>query len=169
MKKHTRRKGQHVSRDTWLALKTDYMGGKGSLRALAAQYGVSATTVMHRSAREGWAAMRTASGSKVDAAVTATLQQRAERFVHKVADQTDKLVDRVSEHEAALQPDNPTALRTLSAAFKDIVAVGRDTYGLSRDDNTPHVLVNLEFLQQPPPMPIVTARQIPTQTIETTQ
>lgn len=75
------------------------------------------------------------------------MQQRAEDFVHRSAEQTDRFLTRVSESEATLQPEDTAALRQVVGAFKDVVAVGRDTVNLGSRDGQNHCLVNLSFLQ----------------------
>jgi hypothetical protein len=131
----------------WNMIKADYVAGHGSMRALADRYGVSESTLMKRAGREHWAASRAFTSSTVDATVVATMQQRAEDFVHRSAEQTDRFLTRVSESEKTLKSEDTVALRQVVGAFKDIVSVGRETYGLESRDDGRHCLVNLSFLQ----------------------
>jgi hypothetical protein len=89
---------------------------------------------MKRARREKWTANRTLASHSADAAVVTTMQQRAEDFVNRSAEQTDRFLTRVSESEAILQPEDTVALRQVVGAFKDVVAVGRDTFGLGNRD-----------------------------------
>jgi hypothetical protein len=122
------------------------------MRALAARYGVSDSTLMKRAGREHWAANRALASTTTDATVVATLQQRAEAFVNRTAELTDNFVTRVSESEAALETEDRHGLRLLTSAFKDVVSVGRDTYQLGREDGQARCLVNLSFLQSYEPV-----------------
>jgi hypothetical protein len=147
---------------TWAMIKASYLVGEGSLRALAARYGVSESTTMKRAGREHWAAHRALASTQTDATVVATLQERAQNFVNRSAEQTDRFLTRVSESEAILTPEDRVGLRTLTGAFKDVVQIGRETYGLGNSDDERHCLVNLSFLQsyQPDiPKPVVDADQ----------
>jgi hypothetical protein len=85
----------------------------------------------------------------VDSEVVATMQQRAENFVNRSAEQTDRLLTRVSQSEAILVPEDRVGLRQVVWAFKDIVHVGRETFQLgNRDDGQSRCIVNLGFLQE---------------------
>ena len=84
--------------------------------------------------------------------VVATLQERAQNFVNRSAEQTDRFLTRVSESEAILEPEDRVGLRQLTGAFKDVVQIGRETYGLGSSDDGRHCLVNLAFLQNYKPV-----------------
>ena len=135
-----------MTQETWSSIKTDYVIGKGSLRALAARYALSPSTVMKRAGREHWTANRALAVSTTDATMVATMAQRAEAFVNRSAEQTDRFLTRVSESEAALETEDRQGLRLLASTLKDVVAVGRDTYNLGSRDEGGHCLVNLGFL-----------------------
>jgi len=132
---------------TWAMIKASYLVGEGSLRALAARYGVSESTLMKRARREKWTAHRTLASTATDAVVVATMQQRAEDFVHRSALQTDRFLTRVAQSEETLKPEDTVALRQVVGAFKDVIQVGRETYGLESRDEGRNCLVNLSFLQ----------------------
>jgi hypothetical protein len=60
---------------------------------------------------------------------------------------------RVSESEAILEREDRKGLRLLASTLKDVVAVGRDSYGLGgRDDGQNRCDVNLAFLQSYEPV-----------------
>lgn len=75
--------------------------------------------------------------------------------MHRSAEQTDTFMNRTSESEKVLEPEDRKGLRLSASTLKDVVAVGRDTYQLSsRDEGQMRCLVNLAFLQSfEPPVP----------------
>src|SRR5215203_1791425 len=152
------RRQQPATLELWTMVRAEYVAGRGSLRALAKQHGLSDSTVMKRAAREHWEARRRLSSSNLDAMVEATMQQRAEAFVRRIADETDALVSRLSESGEILQPEDRQGLRQLAATLKDISAVGRDTYQLGNsDDPKAACIVNLGFLQGYSHDPLISA------------
>jgi hypothetical protein len=110
---------------------------------------------MKRAARENWAAQARLHSGELEARVTATMQQRAEGFVKAVADQTDSLLVKVAESGDCLLPSDRQGLKQLTSALKDVSAVGRETYGLSRDDGGAKCIVNLGFLGDYVPEPVI--------------
>ena len=132
----------------WSLIKGDYLAGKGSLRSLARQHGISESTVMKRAAREKWEAARRLTGSKTDAMVEATLQQRAQDFVKRIADSTDSFVTKIDASERSLEPEDRHGLRQLAATLKDVASVGRQNYQLDDGDNRNQCIVNLAFLSE---------------------
>lgn len=73
-----------------------------------------------------------------------TLRERAQAFVYRSAEQTDKFPTRVSQSEAFLYPEDRVCLRQVVGALKDIVSVGRDTFQLgSPDDEQDRCIVDL--------------------------
>jgi hypothetical protein len=130
----------------WMMIRADYVAGKGSLRSLAQEYRLSASTVMKRSMREHWEAKRTLTSSNTEAMVEASLQQRAEAFVKRVADQTDTLITKIQESGDLVQPEDRSGLRQLAATLKDVNAVGRETYQLGNREDGARCIVNLGFL-----------------------
>jgi hypothetical protein len=97
--------------------------------------------------RERWTAQRSLACRATDATVVATMAQRAEDFVHRSAEHTEKFLTRIAESESMLNPEDRQGLRQLAGALKDVVAVGRDTFQLGdRDDGQNRCIVNLAFL-----------------------
>jgi hypothetical protein len=135
-----------ATRELWSQIKADYLIGKGSMRALAADYNVSASTLMKKAVRERWAAQRELASSTADAALVTTLAQKAARFVDRSVEQTDRFLTRISESEALIGPEDRQGLRQLAATFKDVVAVGRDSLQLGDQDQGNNFIVNLGFL-----------------------
>ena len=133
--------------ELWSAIKADYLIGRGSMRTLAARYGVSSSSLMKRARRERWAANRTLAAATVDTTVVATMQQRAADFVDRSAEATQTFMARIADSEASLQNEDRQGLRLLASTLKDVVAVGRDTFGLGNRDEGKHCIVNLGFLQ----------------------
>ena len=135
-----------ATHEMWMMIRADYVAGKGSLRSLAQEYRLSASTVMKRSMREHWEAKRTLTSSNTEAMVEASLQQRAEAFVKRVADQTDTLITKIQESGDLVQPEDRSGLRQLAATLKDVNAVGRETYQLGNREDGARCIVNLGFL-----------------------
>ena len=128
-------------------IRAAYIAGKGSLRALAAEHGLSASTVMKRAAREHWEARRRLTSSDTEALVEASLAQRAEAFVKRVADQTDTFLTKIEGSADLVKPEDRQGLRLLASTLKDVNSIGRDTYQLgSREDAKAQCIVNLGFL-----------------------
>lgn len=70
----------------WLKIKSEYLAGCGSMRELAQKYGVSESSIRHKSASEGW---------KTDRANTA--QALHKKTVQKIVQKTaEKESDRIS-------------------------------------------------------------------------
>ena len=132
---------------TWQQVKNDYTAGSGSMRALAACYGISPSTLTKRAVRQHWAAQRTLASSAVDTALVTTMQQKTEAFVNKSAEATETFMTRITDSEATLENEDRRGIRLLSSALKDVVAVGRDTFGLGNRDEGNRCIVNLGFLR----------------------
>lgn len=71
----------------WLTIKNDYINGGGSYRKLAEKYGVSASTLMQRAAKEKWNAEKQVHQSRTEAKT----KQKAE----------DKISDALSDEAAS--------------------------------------------------------------------
>lgn len=61
----------------WLKIKTEYINGHDSYRALAKKYGVSESTLGKKAVAEGWAAERETQRNKIE---TETQQKAAEKI-----------------------------------------------------------------------------------------
>lgn len=60
----------------WLAIRNDYINGGGSYRKLAEKYGVSASGLMQKAAKEKWKEEREANVSKTEAKTKQKTQEK---------------------------------------------------------------------------------------------
>lgn len=60
----------------WLAIRNDYINGGGSYRKLAEKYGVSASSLMQKAAKEKWNEEREANVSKTEAKTKQKTQEK---------------------------------------------------------------------------------------------
>lgn len=60
----------------WLAIRNDYINGGGSYRKLAEKYGVSASGLMQKAAKEKWKVEREANLSKTEARTKQKTQEK---------------------------------------------------------------------------------------------
>lgn len=80
----------------WVAIKTEYINTQISTRALADKYGLTASQVQRRSAREDWPGLREAQRSKTEAIC---MQKTAEAVADEQAIRIKKLL-RIGCHAA---------------------------------------------------------------------
>jgi hypothetical protein len=142
-----------ISSDVWQQVKTAYASGIG-LREIARNMSIPEGTVLARAKREGWThqiqsikalAKRDDTSTAVTPfeAVSASMQQRGERHIGRVAGLTERMLVTFEQLSEAEQ------LRFVDELEK-IDKIGRRTFGL---DETGHgggnVMVNLALLEIP--------------------
>jgi uncharacterized protein YjcR len=131
----------------WAEIRTAYASGIG-LREIARNMGISEGTVLARAKREGWSRQiqsAKALAKREDAplavtpvqAVAASMQQRGERHVERMAGLSEKVVT----HVEALEPD--VILEKIDKVEK-ADRVARRTFGL-KDDN-PYIGFSLNVI-----------------------
>jgi hypothetical protein len=143
-----------ISADVWQQVKTAYASGIG-LREIARNMSIPEGTVLARAKREGWTqqiqsiralAKRedTATAVTPFEAVSASIQQRGERHVGRMAN----IVEKTLPHVEAMQPG---AILDCIDDVDTLDKVARRTFGL---DETGHggnnVMVNVALLEIPP-------------------
>jgi hypothetical protein len=123
-----------ISIDVWQQIKTAYASGIG-LREIARNMGIPAGTVLARAKREGWTqwsrqvkalAKREDTSSAVTPfeAVSASIQQRGERHVGRVAN----IVEKTLPHVEAMEPG---AILDRIEDVDKLDRIGRRTFGLN--------------------------------------
>ena len=90
-----------MAKVNWDAVRTEYVTGAKSLRALAEKYGIAPSTIYERSSKEGWAARRRAFRSKA------------------VAKAEEKAEDELAEAIALIPKAGLIVLRRFLQAFED--------------------------------------------------
>src|SRR5262249_7987734 len=133
------------ARRNWPAIRLAYVNQEGSLASLSARFGVPLCTLERRCSREGWRDTVTQCGGVV-AAVGAEVAGRggdqlglaAAAPVHRPIAVTERLIELVERKLDA--GDLPVSqIRQLTAAWRDIVLVGREAFGLDRKETSPRL------------------------------
>jgi hypothetical protein len=132
---------RRITKSTWAEIRTAYASGIG-LREIARNMGLPEGTVLARAKREGWT--REIQNAKALAkredtppavtpvqAVAASMQQRGERHLGRMANIVEKTVPHVEAMEPGAILDRIDDVETLDK-------LGRRTYGISdaKDDPT---------------------------------
>jgi hypothetical protein len=137
--------------EIWQQIKAVYATGSVGLRELARNMGIPAGTVLVRAKREGWSKQVTeakALAKRLDSppavtplqAVGASINQRAERHVERMAGVSERGVDHVETMKG-------NEILTSIDEIEKLDKVARRTFGLS--DNGTHgasVMVNIALL-----------------------
>src|SRR5439155_21191939 len=127
---------RRITNETWEQIKTAFAAGVG-LREIARNMGIPQGTVLARAKREGWTreiASEKALAKREDAkaavspveAAAASMQQRGERHVERMAGVSERAVDHIETM------DGPEILNSVDQIEK-LDKVARRTFGL-RDD-----------------------------------
>ena len=139
-----------VSSERWEQIKTAYASGI-ALREIARNMSIPAGTVLARAKREGWSQQREnakALAKRDDAAkvvtpfeaTSATMQQRGERHLGRMAN----IVEKTIPHVEAMEPG---AILDRVDDVEKLDKVARRTFGISDDDvHGSNVLVNIAIL-----------------------
>ena len=139
-----------VSSERWEQIKTAYASGI-ALREIARNMSIPAGTVLARAKREGWSQQREnakALAKRDDAAkvvtpfeaTSATMQQRGERHLGRMANIVEKTIPHVEAMELGAILDRVDDVEKLDK-------VARRTFGISDDDvHGTNVLVNIAIL-----------------------
>src|SRR5438046_1810482 len=134
----------------WEKIKTAYASGIG-LREIARNMGIPAGTVLARAKREGWSQQRdnakalakrddTAKVITPFEAASATMQQRGERHLGRMAN----IVEKTIPHVEAMEPG---AILDRVDDVEKLDKVARRTFGISDDEvHGNNVMVNIAIL-----------------------
>ena len=141
---------KRIPESTWAEIRTAYASSIG-LREIARNMGIPAGTVLARAKREGWSQQREnakALAKRDDAAkvvtpfeaTSATMQQRGERHLGRMANIVEKTIPHVEAMEPSAILDRVDDVETLDK-------VARRTFGISDDDvHGNNFLVNIAIL-----------------------
>ncbi len=138
-----------ITKATWAEIRTAYASGIG-LREIARNMDIPAGTVLARAKREGWSQQRDnakALAKRDDAAkvitpfeaASATMQQRGERHLGRMAN----IVEKTMPHVEAMEPD---AILDRVDDVEKLDKVARRTFGISDYDVHGNNVVNIAIL-----------------------
>jgi hypothetical protein len=140
-----------IPAERWEQIKTAYASGIG-LRGIARNMGIPAGTILAPAKREGWSkqindakalAKRDDSSTAVTPfeAVSASMQQRGQRHVGRMAN----IVEKTLPHVEAMEPD---AILNRIDDVETLDRIGRRTFGLSDGDAPGQVMINIALLDR---------------------
>jgi len=141
---------RRIPESTWAEIRTAYASGIG-LREIARNMGIPAGTVLARAKREGWSQHRDnakalAKRDEAAKAITpfeaasATMQQRGERHLGRMANIVEKTVPHVEAME-------PSAILDRLDDVEKLDKVARRTFGISDDgSHGVNVAVNIGII-----------------------
>jgi hypothetical protein len=135
-----------ITKSIWAEIRTAYASGIG-LREIACNMGIPQGTVLARAKREGWTREiqnAKALAKREDAAiivtpleaVAATLAERGQRHLKRMAGVSEKAVDHIETM------DGPQILNSVDQIEK-LDKVARRTYGLLHDNPYSHFTLNM--------------------------
>jgi hypothetical protein len=142
---------KRIAPDTWQQIKTAYASGIIGLREIARNMGIPEGTVLSRAKREGWTreiqnakALVKREDTSIAVtpleAVSATMQQRGERHLGRMAN----IVEKTLPHVEAMEPG---AILDRVDDVEKLDKIGRRTFGLSDGDaHGDNVAVNIAIL-----------------------
>src|SRR5436309_11857293 len=141
---------KRIPESTWAEIRTAYASGI-SLREIARNMNIPEGTVLARAKREGWSRQRDNAKALVKReeaakvvtpfeAASATMQQRGERHLGRMAN----IVEKTMPHVEAMEPG---AILDRVDDVEKLDKVARRTFGISDDDvHGSNVLVNIAIL-----------------------
>lgn len=110
----------------WLKIRSDYINGGGSYRALAVKYGISPTAICNRAKKESW---QTARKTQLDKTCTKVEQKTAERIsdehadalghISHVASRVVDLAERIIEQQEDVDVDTLSKVAKILKDAKD--------------------------------------------------
>ena len=142
---------KRIPESTWAEIRTAYASGI-SLREIARNMNIPEGTVLARAKREGWSRQRDNAKALVKReeaaklvtpfeAASATMQQRGERHLGRMAN----IVEKTMPHVEAMEPG---AILDRVDDVEKLDKVARRTFGISDHDSPDQMLVNIAILGQ---------------------
>ena len=142
---------KRIPESTWAEIRTAYASGI-SLREIARNMNIPEGTVLARAKREGWSRQRDNAKALVKReeaakvvtpfeAASATMQQRGERHLGRMAN----IVEKTKPHVEAMEPG---AILDRVDDVEKLDKVARRTFGISDHDSPDQMLVNIAILGQ---------------------
>src|SRR5438067_12878215 len=140
---------KRIPESTWAEIRTAYASGI-SLREIARNMNIPEGTVLARAKREGWSRQRDNAKALVKReeaakvvtpfeAASATMQQRGERHLGRMAN----IVEKTMPHVEAMEPG---AILDRVDDVEKLDKVARRTFGISDDDVHGNNMVNIAIL-----------------------
>jgi|SRR5437763_1072256 len=142
---------KRIPESTWAEIRTAYASGI-SLREIARNMNIPEGTFLARAKREGWSRQRDNAKALVKReeaakvvtpfeAASATMQQRGERHLGRMAN----IVEKTMPHVEAMEPG---AILDRVDDVEKLDKVARRTFGISDHDSPDQMLVNIAILGQ---------------------
>ena len=142
---------KRIPESTWAEIRTAYASGI-SLREIARNMNIPEGTVLARAKREGWSRQRDNAKALVKReeaakvvtpfeAASATMQQRGERHLGRMAN----IVEKTMPHVEAMEPG---AILDRVDDVEKLDKVARRTFAISDHDSPDQMLVNIAILGQ---------------------
>ena len=104
----------------WEKIRTEYITTGISYRQLAKKYGLNQATIATRAKKEDWVSKRKQMDSETQAKVLeAAAEAKVDRAL-RLLSVADKLLDRVEEVLDDPRPMNPTGLKSVSEALRNL-------------------------------------------------
>ena len=126
----------------WTEIRAAYVAGEGSLRELAARFGVSPAAVQSRCRREKWKEQR-------DAAAKAEAASKAGKARRRRAEEFEKLIDEEERMEALIAEAQVQVLAALTKPpMKGRIEIGREMAYLAQAIET-CARVRRDLLERP--------------------
>ena len=104
----------------WQAIKTEYITTDTSYRKLAQKYGINVTTIAKTASAEGWVEQRKQYANETQAKTLEKISQQEANRAAKIHSVADKLLLKIEAIVDRPEPLNEKAIRSLTAAVKDL-------------------------------------------------
>lgn len=120
---------------SWDLIKTEYItDSSASYRKLAKKYGVNATNIAKKAGKEGWVEQRKQFTRKTQAKTLEKISQQEANRAAKVQSVADKLLLQIEAMVDRPEPLDEKAIRTLTAAVKDLKEIQSIRSALDRQE-----------------------------------
>lgn len=118
----------------WKAIETEYITTNTSYRKLAQKYGVNVTTIAKTASAEGWVDRRKQYATKTQAKTLEKISQQEANRAAKIGTVADKLLRQIEAMVDREEPLDEKAIRTLTAAVKDLKEIQGVRSALDRQE-----------------------------------
>lgn len=118
----------------WKKVKTEYITTDTSYRKLAQKHGINATTIAKRASEEGWVDQRKQYATKTQAKTLEKISQQEANRAAKISTVADKLLLQIEAMVDGEEPLDEKAIRTLTAAVKDLKEIQNVRSELDRQE-----------------------------------
>lgn len=118
----------------WKAIETEYITTNTSYRKLAQKYGVNVTTIAKTASAEGWVDRRKQYATKTQAKTLEKISQQEANRAAKIGTVADKLLRQIEAMVDREEPLDEKAIRTLTAAVKDLKEIQEVRSSLDRQE-----------------------------------